>query len=63
MPSPPPPEGFSPLGLTSEFIKLAGPMFARHGAGRVDLGFRVEERHCNIWKNCHGGWLSTLADV
>ena len=35
----------------------------RRGEGRVDVGFWVEEHHCNLYKNCHGGWLSTLADV
>jgi uncharacterized protein (TIGR00369 family) len=60
---PPPPEGFEPVALASDFIKMAGPMLGRRGGGRIDLGFRVEQRHCNLWGNCHGGWLSTLADV
>ena len=59
----PPPEGFTLLALSSDFIKLAGPMLGRRSEGRIDIGFWVEERHCNLWKNCHGGWLSTLADV
>ena len=63
MSPPPPPEGFAPYGLMSGFIKTAGPMFGRRGDGRVDIGFWVEERHCNLWNNCHGGWLSTLADI
>src|SRR6185437_6901924 len=27
------------------------------------LGFRVEERHCNPAKICHGGMLMTFADM
>ncbi|MDP3676315.1 MAG: PaaI family thioesterase [Novosphingobium sp.] len=26
-------------------------------------GFFVEQRHCNPADICHGGWLSTFADV
>ncbi len=59
----PPPEGFTPLGLTSGFVKLCGPMYGRRSEGRCDVGFWVEERHCNLYRNCHGGWLATLADV
>ena len=57
------PDGFEPLPLASGFVKLAGPFLGRRGEGRVDVGFRVEEHHCNLYRNCHGGWLSTLADV
>ncbi|MFZ2994866.1 PaaI family thioesterase [Sphingobium sp.] len=27
------------------------------------FGFTVEERHCNRMRVCHGGMLSTLADI
>jgi len=57
------PEGFAPLDLASGFVKMIGPFAGRQSEGRVDMGFWVEERHCNLWRNCHGGWLSTLADV
>jgi uncharacterized protein (TIGR00369 family) len=60
---PPPPEGFTTLGISSGFVMMAGPLFGRQNQGQVDVGFWVEERHCNLWKNCHGGWLSSLADV
>jgi uncharacterized protein (TIGR00369 family) len=63
MSQPPLPEGFAPLDLASAFVRMAGPFLGRRSEGRVDIGFRVEERHCNPWRNCHGGWLSTLADV
>lgn len=62
--SPPPlPEGFAPLPLSSGFVKFAGPFLGRRSEGRVDVGFRVEDHHTNLYKNCHGGWLSTFADV
>jgi uncharacterized protein (TIGR00369 family) len=59
----PAPEGFETLPIASGFVKFVGPFLGRRGEGRVDVGFRVEEHHCNLYGNCHGGWLSTLADV
>ena len=32
-------------------------------ATRLCLGLRVERRHCNPGGSCHGGMLSTLADM
>ncbi len=40
-----------------------GPLFARFEDGRLSMGFRVEERHTNPMKMCHGGMLSTFADM
>ena len=57
------PDGFEPLPLASGFVAFAGPFLGRRGEGTVDIGFRIEEHHCNLYRNCHGGWLSTLADV
>ncbi|MBK6799931.1 MAG: PaaI family thioesterase [Novosphingobium sp.] len=38
---------------------------ARSGGdpGHAVSGFFVEERHCNPRGICHGGWLSTFADI
>jgi uncharacterized protein (TIGR00369 family) len=40
-----------------------GPLFARLHDGRLQLGFRVEERHTNPLKICHGGMMATFADM
>jgi uncharacterized protein (TIGR00369 family) len=40
-----------------------GPLYARWTGERVLLGFRVEERHTNPLKICHGGMLATFADM
>jgi uncharacterized protein (TIGR00369 family) len=45
------------------FIRHNGPLYARLLDGRLELGFRVEERHTNPLKICHGGMLATLADM
>ncbi len=59
----PPPEGFTPFSVTTGFIGVNGPVYGRRGEGRYDLGFWVEERHCNPAGNCHGGWLASFADI
>jgi acyl-coenzyme A thioesterase PaaI-like protein len=45
------------------FTGNIGPIFRRDSEGRIDSGFFVEQRHCNPQAICHGGWLSTFADV
>ena len=65
--SAPAPEGFLPLPATSGFIDVNGPLYVRRvsrdGGERVLIGMRVEERHCNPLRNCHGGMLATFADM
>ena len=63
MPHRPPPDGFSTLDLPSGFIQFAGPLFGRDDDSGVKVGFRVEPRYCNLFGNCHGGWLATMADI
>lgn len=45
------------------FIELNGPLYGRWADGTFTLGFRVELRHCNPAKSCHGGMIMTLADM
>jgi uncharacterized protein (TIGR00369 family) len=58
------PEGFAPHPIGGEFVALTGPFFIRRLAPeRIELGFRVEPRHCNLMGNCHGGMLATFCDM
>lgn len=45
------------------YLGVTGPLFTRLHEGRLQVGFLVEERHCNIMGICHGGMLATLADM
>jgi uncharacterized protein (TIGR00369 family) len=63
MTAPPIPPGFRPIAIGGEFLKTVGPMHGRWDGSRVRLGFRVEERHANIARACHGGMLATFADM
>jgi acyl-coenzyme A thioesterase PaaI-like protein len=45
------------------FTGSIGPIYQRKSEGHVCSGFYVEQRHCNPQATCHGGWLSTFADV
>jgi acyl-coenzyme A thioesterase PaaI-like protein len=56
------PEGFSDPkngGFTGDI----GPILRQEIENHVHSGFFVEMRHCNPQATCHGGWLSTFADV
>jgi uncharacterized protein (TIGR00369 family) len=57
------PEGFTPLRLSMGFLDANGPLYWRWAGERFLLGFRVEARHCNPGKVCHGGMLATFADM
>ncbi len=70
--SPPPPEtrpnvpeGFAALALSRDrdFMSVVGPLYGKGGGVDLVLGFRVEQRHCNPLGICHGGMLSTFADM
>ena len=58
-----PPAGFAPMRLGDGFIGVNGPLFLRHEAALVQMGFRVERRHTNPMGNCHGGMLASFADM
>lgn len=57
------PSGFRPVAIGGEFLRTAGPLYGRWDGERVRLGFRVEERHANVSRGCHGGMLATFADM
>src|SRR5262249_34419261 len=54
----PPPDGFEPLDPGPGFGAFFGPMHWRPGR----LGFRVAQRHINLFGVCHGGALAMFAD-
>jgi len=57
------PPGFAPLPMGGPFIELNGPILLKHEGALVQLGFRVERRHCNPMGNCHGGMLASFSDM
>jgi uncharacterized protein (TIGR00369 family) len=57
------PEGFHPVKVGGLFIFHNGPLYGKWTGHRLQLGFRVEERHTNPLKICHGGMLATFADM
>jgi uncharacterized protein (TIGR00369 family) len=60
----PTPPGFRAVRIAGPFVVHNGPLFARLGPDhRLQLGFRVEQRHTNSMGVCHGGMLATFADV
>ena len=62
-PSPAVPEGFVARAFGAGFIGVNGPLYARRVDGGVQLGFRVEPRHCNPMGICHGGMMATFCDM
>ena len=61
--TPSPPEGFFPVDIGGAFANRNGPLFGRWNGGRLQLGFRVGPLHVNPGGQCHGGMLSTFADI
>jgi uncharacterized protein (TIGR00369 family) len=60
----PAPDGFVPLQLRpNPYIDACGPLYGRRDGDALRLGLRVEHRHCNPAGSCHGGMLTTLADM
>ncbi len=57
------PEGFAPFRLSFGFLEGNGPLYGKWEDERMLLGFRVELRHCNPGRVCHGGMLATFADM
>ena len=57
------PEGFEPLPIPGEFITACGPLHVRRQGDRVQLGFRVEQRHTNVMEILHGGMMATFCDM
>jgi uncharacterized protein (TIGR00369 family) len=57
------PAGFAVLRLGGDFIRANGPLYERVDADAYRLGFRVEQRHCNTMRVCHGGMMATFCDM
>ena len=59
------PAGFVALNLSrvDGFMGINGPLYLRHEGLQVQVGLRVQARHCNPMGNCHGGMLATFADM
>ena len=57
------PEGFRAREFGGGFIAVNGPLYARRTEAGFQLGFRVEERHCNPMGICHGGMMATFCDM
>lgn len=57
------PEGFSPVPVGGEFIRVNGPIHLKRGDGKVWLGFRVEARHTNPAGILHGGMMASFCDM
>ena len=57
------PEGFQARQYGEGFIGVNGPLYLRKVEGGVQLGFRVERRHCNPMGICHGGMIATFCDM
>jgi uncharacterized protein (TIGR00369 family) len=57
------PPGFRAVAIGGEFVARSGPFYAQWTGERILLGFRVEVRHTNPLKICHGGMLATFADM
>ena len=57
------PGGFRPLRSMGDFIAANGPLHVRSQDGVVQLGFRVEARHTNPMRICHGGMMASFCDM
>jgi uncharacterized protein (TIGR00369 family) len=57
------PAGFRPVAVGGDFLRTVGPLWGRWDGKHVRLGFRVEERHATVARACHGGMLTTFADM
>ena len=59
------PAGFKPLtgGPTDMFVGVNGPLYRKRDGEQFILGLRIEQRHCNPARICHGGMLMTVADM
>jgi len=57
------PQGFTVLPIGGDYMAANGPLYARVVEGRVQLGFRVQQRHTNPLGICHGGMLASFADM
>ena len=57
------PFGFRAVKVGGPFMFHNGQLYVKWDGTRLLLGFRVENRHTNPLKMCHGGMLATFADM
>jgi uncharacterized protein (TIGR00369 family) len=57
------PAGFKPRHFGDGFIGLNGPLYTRRTDSGMQMGFRIEQRHCNPMQICHGGMMATFCDM
>lgn len=59
------PEGFKLAAFEGgvSFIGVNGPLYRKREGDRMVLGMRVEKRHCNPARICHGGMLMAFVDM
>ena len=57
------PDGYRPLPMMGDFMTVNGPLFLRRRGEQVQLGFRVEARHTNPMRICHGGMMASFCDM
>ena len=65
------PDGFEPLREPPGFVAINGPLYVRYQRGvegqpetnLLQMGFRVEARHCNPMGKLHGGMMATFCDM
>ena len=58
------PAGWTQFNIPDDFVIANGPLFFRIDAAEgPQLGMRLAQRHCNALGVCHGGMLTTFADM
>jgi len=57
------PAGFRPMTMGGPFMASNGPLYLHHQGELVRVGFRVEERHTNPMRVCHGGMMASFCDM
>lgn len=58
-----PPQGYVLKPPVTEVEMFSGPFYYKEGSERPVLAFRAKPRHLNRSGICHGGILSTFADL
>jgi uncharacterized protein (TIGR00369 family) len=57
------PPGFKEINVGGLFISHNGPLYAALRNKQFVMGMRIEQQHCNPHSICHGGMLSSFADM
>ena len=57
------PSGFKEINVGGLFISHNGPLYAALRNKQFVMGMMIEQRHCNPRNVCHGGMLSSFADM